>query len=165
MRRCKSCGVEKPLEDFATYSAGGKRGRRCQCQDCWRRRWRETYLRHATRYYRTNANGYRDKAIARQQGYYHGGYIDPQKAAARAAVQSAVRAGRLRQQPCVICGAPKSQAHHEDYSKPLEVTWLCSRHHGERHRKQSAGRLPGRGVELDGQVWHEFPVVRQAVTS
>jgi len=27
-----------------------------------------------------------------------------------------------------FCGKP-GQAHHEDYKKPLEVTWLCPRHH------------------------------------
>lgn len=25
------------------------------------------------------------------------------------------------------------QAHHEDYSKPIDVMWLCFRHHRERH--------------------------------
>ncbi len=38
------------------------------------------------------------------------------------------RNGFLRK-PCEICGNKKSHGHHEDYSKPLEVRWLCHKHH------------------------------------
>jgi hypothetical protein len=24
-------------------------------------------------------------------------------------------------------------AHHDDYARPLDVTWLCRRHHQQRH--------------------------------
>lgn len=43
-----------------------------------------------------------------------------------------VRCGKIERQPCA-CGAEKAQAHHADYSKPLEVTWLCSKCHGLAH--------------------------------
>ncbi len=42
---------------------------------------------------------------------------------------------RIIPQPCERCGSPKVHGHHEDYSKPLEVMWLCTKHHGERHRE------------------------------
>jgi hypothetical protein len=32
-------------------------------------------------------------------------------------------------QPCEVCGATKVEKHHPDYSKPLEVRWLCREHH------------------------------------
>jgi hypothetical protein len=35
--------------------------------------------------------------------------------------------------PCVVCGNPKTDGHHEDYSKVLDVVWLCRKHHMERH--------------------------------
>ena len=54
---------------------------------------------------------------------------------ANAIVGNAIRAGRLVRKPCAICGEELVEAHHEDYSKPLEVEWLCYKHHGERHRK------------------------------
>ncbi len=52
---------------------------------------------------------------------------------ARTAVSNAIRDKRLVRQPCEVCNNPKVQAHHIDYSKPLEVRWLCLEHHGNRH--------------------------------
>lgn len=49
-------------------------------------------------------------------------------------VTAAIRTGKLKSKPCVVCGDKKSQAHHEDYDKPLNVIWLCSKHHCEVHR-------------------------------
>jgi ribosomal protein S27AE len=60
----------------------------------------------------------------------------PEKRAARVAVGNAIRDGRLFKEPCGKCGSEKAQAHHDDYSKPLEVRWLCPRCHGLEHRKE-----------------------------
>ena len=54
-------------------------------------------------------------------------------------VKAAIRDGRLaKPSQCNGCGhsfpLPKIQAHHEDYSKPLVVIWLCHRCHTARHR-------------------------------
>lgn len=48
-----------------------------------------------------------------------------------------LRRGKLERKPCEVCGE-KAQMHHNDYSKPLEVTWLCRKHHLELHAKESA---------------------------
>lgn len=50
-------------------------------------------------------------------------------------VHNAITAGRIKKEPCSICGYPVAQAHHEDYLKPLEIVWLCANHHGELHRR------------------------------
>lgn len=34
---------------------------------------------------------------------------------------------------CVVCGNKKTEAHHSDYSKPLDVTFLCKPHHFALH--------------------------------
>jgi hypothetical protein len=65
----------------------------------------------------------------------------PERVLARELVKKALRAGELVRQPC-WCGAP-GQAHHDDYDKPYQVTWLCIKHHAEHHRKQSHGRPRG----------------------
>jgi hypothetical protein len=57
----------------------------------------------------------------------------PTHVAARKAVQQAVKRGDLVRLPCEVCGSPKSAGHHDDYSKPLEVRWLCRTHHDELH--------------------------------
>jgi len=64
---------------------------------------------------------------------------NPHKIRAQSAVACAVLRGRLIRQDCEICGACHGRdgqivnAHHEDYSRPLEVRWLCARHHRQLH--------------------------------
>jgi len=36
---------------------------------------------------------------------------------------------------CEVCGNQNAEGHHFDYSKPLEVIWLCPVHHKDMHRK------------------------------
>lgn len=48
-------------------------------------------------------------------------------------VFQAVKSGALIKKPCEVCGNPKSEGHHEDYDKPLDVKWLCRLHHAEAH--------------------------------
>ena len=57
----------------------------------------------------------------------------PEKHIARSMVRSAIRAGKMKRSPCEVCGIAKSHAHHEDYSKPLDVMWLCPLHHAAHH--------------------------------
>jgi hypothetical protein len=54
--------------------------------------------------------------------------------AARKKLRYAVKIGKIKRKPCEVCGDPNSQAHHDDYDKPLEVRWLCQSHHNEAHR-------------------------------
>jgi hypothetical protein len=52
---------------------------------------------------------------------------------ARQALCNAVARGKLKRGTCEVCGSKRTQGHHEDYSKPLEVRWLCREHHDEEH--------------------------------
>lgn len=49
-------------------------------------------------------------------------------------VHAAIKKGILTRSPCIICGEPQTHAHHADYRKPLEVTWLCAKHHTQLHQ-------------------------------
>lgn len=57
----------------------------------------------------------------------------PEKHACRQQFQSAIRAGVITRGCCEICGAQEAHGHHEDYSQPFVVRWLCQRHHNELH--------------------------------
>jgi formylmethanofuran dehydrogenase subunit E len=43
-------------------------------------------------------------------------------------------ARKLARLACEVCGDKKAEAHHDDYSKPLDVRWLCTTHHAEWHK-------------------------------
>jgi hypothetical protein len=64
---------------------------------------------------------------------------DPARRRAKQLVRNAIRRGDLTRKPCEVCGDP-AQAHHDDYSKPLVVRWLCTVHHGYEHRKETNDR-------------------------
>lgn len=57
----------------------------------------------------------------------------PERRAAHKAVQQAIASGFMFRKPCQECGAPKTHAHHTDYSRPLVVQWLCADCHREAH--------------------------------
>lgn len=42
-----------------------------------------------------------------------------------------IKRGKLIRKPCEVCSSPDSEPHHKDYSKPLDVHWLCKTHHLE----------------------------------
>lgn len=50
-------------------------------------------------------------------------------------VEQAILNGLLVRRPCEVCGVLHVDAHHDDYSKPLEVRWLCRKHHLLHHRR------------------------------
>lgn len=84
--------------------------------------------------YRTKRGTWQCKAckrLGRQRPYRD---LPPEMRHAHDAVDWAVHKGRLIRQPCEVCGAEDLiVAHHDDYSKPLEVRWLCRQHHADVH--------------------------------
>lgn len=57
------------------------------------------------------------------------------KEKARQALNYALSRGNIHKGLCEVCGSPKVHGHHDDYSKPLAVRWLCHGHHREHHSK------------------------------
>lgn len=53
---------------------------------------------------------------------------------AKSMVNHAIRDGKLKREPCEVCGKEPAQAHHDDYNYPLKVRWLCQDCHAKWHR-------------------------------
>jgi hypothetical protein len=52
-------------------------------------------------------------------------------------VSWAVEKGVLIRKSCEICGSETNvHAHHDDYSEPLKIRWLCHNHHFEYHKNE-----------------------------
>lgn len=116
-----------------------KRGFKCRCEAC--------YADASSRREKT----YRPKAIKnRREIYKHrwrvqGDRREPLKVRAGQILNYCVRAGKItKPNNCADCGVvgARLDGHHEDYSKPLDVIWLCRPCHGKRHRKYDKNCKP-----------------------
>lgn len=74
---------------------------------------------------RANARNYARRKRLENPGCFYKYRPYDDKSSARRKVSWAIATGKLVKKPCRICGDPDTIAHHEDYSKPLEVWWLC----------------------------------------
>lgn len=72
------------------------------------------------------------RAYDRKRGHRSYG---AEKDRARNLLAKAILRGKIERKPCEVCGAAKVDGHHADYSKPLDVRWLCRAHHMELHRR------------------------------
>lgn len=62
---------------------------------------------------------------------------NPEKYKAHWILNSAITTGEIKRRPCETCGEKRKyhvHAHHDDYTKPLEVKWLCVIHHKAVHK-------------------------------
>lgn len=59
---------------------------------------------------------------------------------ARVLLNYHLKMGHVQKEECK-CGSQKVEAHHNDYSKPLEVVWLCRKCHADLHRELKYGKI------------------------
>lgn len=80
------------------------------------------------KYYKNAMDKWREKAKARPDYKI--------KRSAHRKLEHGIKRGEVQKSNCIRCGKSEGVvAHHEDYSKPLEVMWLCRFHHRERHKE------------------------------
>ena len=133
MKQCFKCLCKKPLEAFYKHDrmADGHLNKCIECAKYDVRKHRQEEWERVRAYDRMRASQpHRVATRRRVVGEYQQKY--PSRIKANNAVSNAVRDGRLKKQPCWICGE-KAIAHHPDYSRPLDVVWLCQPHHKQAH--------------------------------
>lgn len=130
MKECFKCHKTLPLSEFYRHPMMGD-GHLGKCKRCTKIDVRKN--RTEKRDYYLEYDRMRSKEPERQAAIQASTNRDPLKVWARKATHSALNWGLIRRQPCEVCGAPKSDAHHEDYRNPLVVRWLCRQHHMEAH--------------------------------
>ena len=130
MLACSRCGETKSINGFGK-NRSRPNGLSAYCAECMRgthRRWRQgnpDYYANYRRKYR------RDNKMKCSEAYMRNRLKYPEKVRAREIVSCEIRNNRLVPQPCEMCNKTPSEGHHEDYSKPLDVKWLCREHHLE----------------------------------
>jgi hypothetical protein len=124
---------------FAAYHAANRHEIAAYHRE-WYRANRERRLDLSKAYNRSESGKALRRRVAREMRERY-----PEKFAARQAVRIALRKKELTRTPCVSCGNPRSQAHHPDYSKPLDVVWLCARCHASAH-SESLYAVNGKAV-------------------
>ena len=135
MKTCFKCKVEKPLSEFYKHKqmADGHLGK---CKECAR----DDAIEHrkhndsVREYDRMRSKRPERKAHAARNGK-RWRKNNPEKVRAQLKARRAVASGKIeRQHECCVCGAEEHlHMHHHDYSKPLDIVWLCARCHHRGH--------------------------------
>lgn len=137
MKKCGKCENEKSVDEFHKRKASVD-GLAAICRDCQkeydRARLHCPKRRLARLEYQKTKGKEKHNQAARK--WVANNTI---KRAAHILVGNSVRDGKLIKLPCEICGNNKSNAHHDDYAKPLDVRWLCDEHHREWHKENGEG--------------------------
>lgn len=143
-KECRKCGERKPASEFYRHARqpGGLRAwcKVCEAKQVRTPKGRAQQREKAKRFRERHPEKYRE--INRLNGH-RWREKNPERLALSRLVTDAIRTGKLqRPDVCESCGGNRGkgvvQAHHRDYSKPLEVEWLCQPCHLEQHRTEVA---------------------------
>ena len=145
---CTKCSNKKEPEDFPRHRKS-KTGRSTVCKSCKNRKYREDpaerLARSTAKNRESDRESYqrnREKILGRRRG-------NPEERARRKLNYEIERGRVTRPDRCSECGVGcRAEAHHHDYSKPLEVTWLCRKCHKWKHRKYETEPRRVDGLEV-----------------
>ena len=143
LKVCFKCSLELPRSEFYAHPQMGD-GLLGKCKACTRKdaiQNRNEKIGAARAYDRKRNKLPHRIALHRLKTDRLRNEDDGIRARAWNAVRRALRTGKLiRPASCSACPLTAHvAAHHDDYTKPLEVTWLCPICHAARHKE--LGRL------------------------
>ena len=99
-----------------------KSGIRSQCKDCTR----QDHIRYNMTHKRNKDVEYKAIKAYKERNEH--------KRKAQRLLSYAVKKGLVKKdEHCRFCYCKTVEAHHDDYSQPYDVVWLCRLHHKERH--------------------------------
>ena len=150
MKMCRECKQEKQMHEFYAHKRMAD-GHLNKCIECVKKRIRLHRKANPDKYKKyEKSRSCLPNRIASRKKYWSSdkgkntrkrASINfrlkyPLRYAANVLTQQALRRGDLRHALfCEACGSnEKLEAHHDDYTKPLQVTWLCSKCHQAWHR-------------------------------
>ena len=123
-RKCSFCKKEYELsvENFNRVKAKWFRGFSYRCRNCNKNQDKEKvhklYIKRR-KYHLDYQKKYKEKYRERIK--------------ATNIIKVLIEQKKITPQKCEVCGDKKADAHHPDYSKPLEIVWLCRSHHRKTH--------------------------------
>lgn len=137
MKTCFKCGDLKPLTEFYKHPAMAD-GHVNKCKSCNKRDVIENrekkvvyYRDYDKRRFENDAN----RRASHQKASIKYTHDHPDRRNARTKARRAVLAGKLVKTACEWCSEVDTEMHHPDYTKPLEVMWLCKLCHEKWHKQ------------------------------
>jgi hypothetical protein len=135
-KKCFKCLIEKPIIEFYKHSKMAD-GHLNKCKNCTREDAARTLAINKKNTEWVEKEKERVRIKQREKAKSEKVLIYQQ-------VKRALTSGVIKKSPCEICGEKRTQGHHEDYSKPLKLNWLCIRHHNDRHNYLDSMELLGK---------------------
>ena len=147
---CKVCGVTSDVAEFYT-------GVTNRCKECHKKKVKENREEKSEYYKSYDAKRFQeDPKVKERHKIYQKTEAgksamkagrdkwvsqSPEKRAAHVILGNAVRNSMiLKPDFCSKCGkkevSRKIHAHHHDYTKPVDVTWLCAQCHKDEHKDE-----------------------------
>jgi hypothetical protein len=130
MKTCTKCHIEKEVSDFY-FRNGSPRShcKKCECEyaNNWNKNNPKEYSKKLRMWKRDNPTRHQEQMIRASKKHNE---VHRDRYLARRTLNNAKARGEITESPCG-CGEVKVEAHHHDYSKPLDVIWMCKKCHKE----------------------------------
>jgi len=154
MKKCNSCNTEKLDDSFhkrkASVDGLSSKCKACQSEYDKARNGLEKRVLARLVYQKTDRGIERSSLAKKRWAEKNADKIYentkryreefPLKYKAHGKVAYEIKMGNLHQQPCEVCGINENLcAHHDDYAKPLNIRWLCAKHHKRWHKQNGEG--------------------------
>ena len=127
-KTCFKCNRELDVCEFYKHP-NMKDGRLGKCKLCTKDDVSKNYHKNKEHYTRYDKERYASDPKRRRAVESR----SKEKKKASSMINVRVQRGTMTRGSCEICGKERACGHHEDYAKPLDVVWLCYRHHAQLH--------------------------------